>query len=357
MARFRTSAIFQSVLGTLGVLIFCASATVYAQSAPAPTPRPGMVALKNNNPRIDPAILKGPMDKSSKMTFNVVLALRNEDQLNTLIEEQQNPASPNYHHWLTGDEFNARFGPNPADYTAVAQWLKSEGFAVVEVNQQSRYIRCTGTTAQVDATFGTAMASAGNGLFTNTADPQIPARFDGIVGSIQGLENLHASYSNARKHSPPTPPSPAGKSTAGPGPKNSVSQPDTNNGGYQAFAPQDLQIYYDEQPVLGAGYTGTGDCIAIVGDSDYLPSAVTLFTSTFGTPAANINTVLSSNKNGTYTSPGRNGDEQEALLDLEWSHSAAPGATINFYLGDDGNTNDSYGGLDDALNRAVNDNT
>jgi len=351
MERFRPSAIFLSVLGTFGVLVFCTSVVAHAQSAPAPTPRPGMVALKNNNPRIDPAILKGPMDKSSRMTFNVALALRNKDQLDTLIEEQQNPASPNYHHWLTGDEFNARFGPNPADYDAVAQWLKSEGFSVVGVDQKSRYIRCAGTVAQVDATFGAAMASAGNGLFTNTADPQIPARFDGVIGSIEGLDNLRAWHSNVKKSPSFGPVAPPQKSKPNaPGAKNGASQPDTNYGGSQAFAPNDLQIYYDELPVFNAGYTGGGDCIAIVGDSNYLGSAVTLFNTTFGAPPATITTII------VTTDPGINGDEIETLLDLEWSHAAAPGAPIYYYLGSENDSVSTYGGIGDALSKAVNDN-
>ena len=343
-----------TALGLFIITLLLATRFAYAQSNSSKALWPDTVALKNNNPRIDPAILKGALDKSSRMTFDVVLAPRNKDQLDTLIEDQQNPASPSYHRWLTGDQFNARFGPNAADYAAVAQWLKRQGFLVVEIDQQSRYIRCTGTAGQVDATFNAAMASAGLRLFTNTADPLIPARFDGVIGSIQGLDNLHASYSNLRKYPPPTPPSPAAKSTGISGAKKGTAQPNTTYGGKTAFAPQDLQIYYDSTPVLNAGITGAGDCIAVIEDSDYLPAAVALFNSTFGAPVVNVTKVLSSNAKGTYTNPGINSDESEGLLDVEWLHAAVPGAAIRYYLGDDNNS--VNGGVVDALAKAVSDN-
>src|SRR5690242_11562436 len=33
-----------------------------------------------------------------------------QDALNSLVKEQQDPASPNYHRWLTPEEFGDRFG-------------------------------------------------------------------------------------------------------------------------------------------------------------------------------------------------------------------------------------------------------
>ena len=55
------------------------------------------------------------------------------------------------------------------------------------------------------------------------------------------------------------------------------------------------------------------------------------------------------------TDPGTNGDEDEALLDLQWSHATAPGAAQTFYLGDPSNSS-ANGPIVDAIQRAVNDN-
>ncbi|MEI9968088.1 MAG: protease pro-enzyme activation domain-containing protein [Terracidiphilus sp.] len=45
------------------------------------------------------------------------------------LADQQNPASANYHHWLTAAEIGERFGPSDADVAAIKGWLQSEGAA------------------------------------------------------------------------------------------------------------------------------------------------------------------------------------------------------------------------------------
>jgi subtilase family serine protease len=114
-----------------------------------------------------------------------------------------------------------------------------------------------------------------------------------------------------------------------------------------AFGPADFRTFYDENPLLNAGTTGGGgDCVALVEDSNYLPSAVTLFDSTFALPAASITNVFAFNA----ANPGITGDEIEVLLDIEWVHAVAPGAPIRVYMGS-GNL-----ALPDAIAQAVSDN-
>ena len=122
------------------------------------------------------------------------------------------------------------------------------------------------------------------------------------------------------------------------------SAPDTIVANSEAFAPADLQTFYDESPLLSKGINGgSGDCIAVVGDSDFLNAAVSDFDAQFGLPASSITRVLADS-----TNPGINGDESEALLDLEWSHAAAPGAAQRYYL--------ASGSITDAISKAVSDN-
>ena len=97
--------------------------------------------------------------------------------------------------------------------------------------------------------------------------------------------------------------------------------------GAQAFGPSDLRTFYDE--TVGTGRDGTGSCIAIVGVSDFADSTMTAFTAQFALPAISYTRVLSG------SNPGLNSAEAESELDLQWSHVAAPGASIKFYLGSD----------------------
>jgi subtilase family serine protease len=294
-----------------------------------------------------------------------VFAVQNRDALAKLQTEQHDPASTNYRHWLTPNEFNARFGPNPSDFKAASDWLSQQGFTIIESNLAARYIRFRGTVGLIESTFGPGLVSTGDDLFVNTQDPQIPARFQNVIAAIGGLDNMHASMALKKKslltessEAQPTETEDlrlALSMDAAAAESDAIAvQPETKYGGFTAFAPSDLRTFYDITPILNSGISGTGDCIAIVGDSNYLSSAVSLFNTTFGMPTETVNTVLSSHASGTFTNPGINRDVSEALLDIEWSHAAAPGATINFYLGDDSNT--VNGSINDGIQKAVNDN-
>src|SRR5689334_2179769 len=51
-------------------------------------------------------------------------------ELDHLLTDLYDPASPQFHQWLTPEQFGERFGPAPADVDAVAQWLTIQGFRV-----------------------------------------------------------------------------------------------------------------------------------------------------------------------------------------------------------------------------------
>ena len=96
---------------------------------------------------------------------------------------------------------------------------------------------------------------------------------------------------------------------------------------------------------MGSG----GDCLAVIEDSDYLDAAVSTFNTNFSLPPATVSRVFSD-----VATPGINADEQEALVDIEWAHAAAPGAPIKVYIGNP--RFQTVDPLTDSLVKAVNDN-
>jgi subtilase family serine protease len=91
----------------------------------------------------------------------------------------------------------------------------------------------------------------------------------------------------------------------------------------------DVEKYYNETPLIAGGNSGTGspDCIALAEDSDYLDAAVSLFAASFDFPSFTIARVLPSG-----TAPGTNGDESEALLDIDYAHATAPATPLHVYV-------------------------
>ena len=65
--------------------------------------------------------------------------------LDQLLAEQQDRSSPNYHAWLTPEQFGDRFGASPNDISQIVSWLQSEGFAVDEVSRARNWIWFSGT--------------------------------------------------------------------------------------------------------------------------------------------------------------------------------------------------------------------
>src|SRR5579863_1310180 len=260
-----------------------------------------------------------------ELHLTVVLGLHNQAKLEQLLADQQNPSSSRYHKWLTPVEFNRRFGPSPAQVDAVAQWLRSQGLGITSINRPGRTIDATASVAQAESAFATTIVTSG-ASFTNQSDPAIPAEFDGLIAEIQGLDNMHAVMpAGLHRRLPAASETPAQGAklaladVSHPGADGGAPVPGATVNGSTAFGPFDIETFYNEAPLISGGNTGTAspDCVALDEDSDYLDAAVTLFTSTFGF------TPFSISRAGT--SPGTNGDETEALLDIDYAHATAPG--------------------------------
>jgi hypothetical protein len=73
--------------------------------------------------------------------------------LNLLLEQQQDPSSPNYHHWLTPDEFGDRFGMSTAELTKVTTWLQERGFTLHEIPPGRNWVAFTGSARQMREAF------------------------------------------------------------------------------------------------------------------------------------------------------------------------------------------------------------
>src|SRR5260370_17575145 len=77
--------------------------------------------------------------------------------LEALIAAQQDPSSPQYHQWLTPDQFASRFGMAQSDIDKVQSWLQQQGFSIDSVARSRNMIRFSGTAAQLQSAFSTQM--------------------------------------------------------------------------------------------------------------------------------------------------------------------------------------------------------
>src|SRR5271155_2252893 len=144
----------------LGVVLATAL-PVFAQAdrllAPIDT-RATVVLRGNTHPRAQSRYDQGPVAASQEIS-GIRLAMKptagQQADLDQLLAEQQDPASPNYHRWLTPEQFAERFGLSANDVARVTAWLESAGFRVDYVARARNYVMFSGTAGQVLATFRT----------------------------------------------------------------------------------------------------------------------------------------------------------------------------------------------------------
>jgi hypothetical protein len=292
---------------------------------------------------------------------NIQLVLKRtpeqEAALAELLREQQDPTSPNYHKGVTPQEFGARFGASDHDIQAVTSWLQSHGLRVLEVSPGRNIIQFSGTAAQVEAALRTSIHSYvvnGEQHWANSGDPQIPAALGDVVAGVNTLHNFHRkpmsrmvgtfSRSNATGETKPIRPQftfDFGQACFG-----------FQTAGCFGLAPYDFATIYNVLPLWNAGIDGTGETIAIVGDSNINPADVTNFRSIFGLPANAPHVIIADNGSDPGIKPPP-GDELEADLDVEWAGAVAKGATIDFVIS--ANTNTTMG-VDLAAEHIINHN-
>ncbi len=98
--------------------------------------------------------------------------------------------------------------------------------------------------------------------------------------------------------------------------------------------PADLATIYDLNPAFAAGYTGQGQTIAVLEDTDlYNTADWNTFRRVFGLSSYTSGSLKTTNPappsgSSNCSDPGSNSDDVEAALDTEWSSAAAPNATI-----------------------------
>jgi len=137
----------------------------------------------------------GDLPATQVLSLQLWFRPRSQAQLDSLIAAQQNPNSPQYHKWLTPQEYTERFGISQEDFDRVARWLSDQGFQVGEGSPAQGFIKFNGSAASITRAFNTRILKfSANGVkFANVTEPEVPAEYAPLVGSITGLNNLHAS--------------------------------------------------------------------------------------------------------------------------------------------------------------------
>ncbi len=137
---------------------------------------------------------EAPPDKV--IPLEVEFAMRNKQQFDELMGEIADPHSPQYHRWLTPEEMHTRFGETPSQFDEVLQWLQEQGFTITDKSYGTNadYIRFKGTIGQIERAFDVQLVLPVFDHYAAKNDPAVPAKFDGVISRIVGLEEVGPLY-------------------------------------------------------------------------------------------------------------------------------------------------------------------
>jgi uncharacterized protein (TIGR03437 family) len=266
---------------------------------------------------------RGHVDASLQLPY-VLLILKptaaQQRDLDNFLVAVQVPGSPDYHRWLTPEQYGARFGVAQADIDKITAWLGSRNLTVISVARGRNSIAFSGNVRAVEGAFHTEIHQylvKGENHYANASNPSVPAEFGDVIGAIHGLNDFRMK---APRHTLKKLPN--------------ADYTNVNLCGNYCFAPDDLATEYDITPLFSSGINGAGQKVAIAGQTDINLSDIQQFRSFFSLPANVPQTVLVPGSQD----PGlqiQSGDLSEADLDLEWAGAVARDATILYYYSED----------------------
>ncbi|MBB6188091.1 protease pro-enzyme activation domain-containing protein [Rhodanobacter sp. MP7CTX1] len=296
----------------------------------------------------------------SKPIRNMNLMLKRsadkQSRFDAYVNQLNNPASPNYHKWLTAKQVGSMFGPAQSDIDKVTTWLASQGLTVNGVYPSGTRISFSGTPSAVNRAFHTQLhsfKSNGESHFANVSEQQIPAALAPVVAGVASLDNFFPKpqYRNVgvvskdKRSGKWKQVSTSPDFTVPPG-----GLPQDSQTAYDVV-PADFNKIYNVEPLWtqSTPIRGAGQTVAVLERTDVQPADIATFRSAF-LPADAQGVVSYVNPQASYVEapgglsfgacndPGLNGDEAEAALDAEWIGAAAPDANVLFASCDDTNS-------------------
>src|SRR5579871_2931552 len=275
-----------------------------------------VVLAGNVHPLARPEFDSGAAPLEARME-RMVLTLQpdaaQQQALEMLLAAQQDPESPEYHRWLTPEEFGRAYGISENDLRQVIDWLQQKGFAVEPVDESRRSLVFSGTVAQVQSAFHTEIHNynvRGGMHRANVTEPEIPKALAPVVSGLVSLHDFTTKPLYQQK-----------LFAAGWFPEFS-----SNVSHY--LSPADFATIYNLAPLYSNATDGTGQSIAIVGRSNLALSDVQTFRSKFGLPANPPQVILNGPDPGILSL----GEETEAELDVEWAGAVARNAAVQFVV-------------------------
>jgi subtilase family serine protease len=260
------------------------------------------------------APLMGQLPANQSLKLNIALPLRNEAELDQLLQQLYDPQSPLFHQFLSVQEFTDRFGATADDYVQVIRFAERNGLTVTGTFPNRMVVNVTGSVRNIEKAFAVQMNVYQHPTEQRTfyapdrepfADLSVP------LWHIGGLDNFSIPHPISLVRDPEV----KGKTTG--------SGPD----GY--FLGSDMRAAY----YGGTSLTGSGQSVGLLEFAGYNYADVTKYFSKVGQKLTVAVNGISTD--GSSLSCTGSCDDTEQVLDIEVAISMAPGMSqVRVYVSD-----------------------
>lgn len=244
----------------------------------------------------------------------------------------QTKGSPEFQHFLTADEWIARFSPSQQNEQALLNWAQANGLSVTQRYPNRLLVDVEAPVSVIERALAVTINSyqwQGAAYFSNDRDPVLPASLTGVIQSVAGLNNLQVL--TPANHGLPQPVFPV----YSPGPAVTEGQPwgqDGDGSRLKGALPSITNGAYDPTDVYSSQAYDTnalealGHCCNPLNNPSTTPPASSIAIATAGTQSkSDISGFL-----GTYPYLASHYEQisvdgtpaccdGEGTMDLEWS--------------------------------------
>jgi len=271
---------------------------------------------------------------TNHLRLSIGLPLRNRPALTNLLEELYKPGSPQFHKYLSVEEFTSRFGPSAEDYQKAGDFARAHGLTVTRTHPNRMVLEVEAPVAAIEAAFQVHLRvyehpTERRRFYAPDAEPTVDA--DVPVQDVMGLDNYVLPHPMNMRVKP----------LAAGGNPGVVAFAEQGSGPGGTFIGNDFRAAY----VAGVTNRGDGQMIGLMEFGPYYTNDVHTYETT-----ANLSTnivVRNIFLDGVTLPPSAGTDAGEQALDIEMSISMAPAATVLYYGGEV---------VNDILNRIATDN-
>lgn len=195
---------------------------------------------------------------TNRMHLTIGLPLRNQEALDELLRQIYDPASPNYRHYLTPEQFTEKFGPTEDDYEAVVAFAQANGLMVTGRHPNRTLLDVSGLVPDIEKAFHVTLRvyqhpTEARTFYAPDTEPSLD--LTAPILHISGLDN----YVVPRPH-------------LGPNRLNNVSSVTPNiasgttgSGPYGSYIGNDFRAAY----APGVALDGSGQIVGLVEGVDY----------------------------------------------------------------------------------------